>query len=54
MMLLDQRVDISEIFLFSKLDKDSGRLFDELKSESEYIWDILFLQACQGLKEIIW
>ena len=45
MMLLDQRVDISERCLFSKLDMDSRRLFDEFRSESGYIGDILVLQA---------
>ena len=45
MMSLDQRIDISERCLLSKLDKNSRRLYDEFRSESGYIGDILVLQA---------
>jgi len=45
LLRLDQRGDISEIFLFSKLDKDSRRLFDKFGPEIRYIRDILVLQA---------
>ena len=44
-MRCDQRVDILEICLFSRLDKDSRRLFNEVLSESSYIGDMLVLQA---------